>query len=120
MEEAGSSRLRVTLEGEATVAELVDRKVLDEVNITQIREQLNELVRKAEKPKLVLDFSSVSHLSSSALGMLITINKRVREKGGELRLCNISPSIYQVFVITRLNEILQIHDSRGEALASLS
>jgi len=37
-----------------------------------------------------------------------------------LRLCNVQPSIYEVFVITRLNEIFQIHSSRQEAISGLS
>jgi len=41
------------------------------------------------------------------------------EKSGALRLCNIIPAIYEVFVITRLNEIFKIHRSRQEAMDSL-
>ena len=56
------------------------------------------------------------HLSSAALGMLIALHKRVREKGGVLRLCNIRSSIYEVFEITRLSEVLKILPSREEAV----
>ncbi|MCL2700928.1 MAG: STAS domain-containing protein [Phycisphaerae bacterium] len=112
-------RLTVTNEGDVIVAELVDKKILDEVAITQIHEQLAALLGPVAAPKLVMDFARVAHMSSSALGMLITLHKRIREKQGELRLCGISPSIYEVFVITRLNEIFQISKTRPEALASL-
>ena len=73
----------------------------------------------AQKPRMVLDFGNVAHMSSSALGVLITLNKRVRERKGELRLCNIQPAIYEIFVITRLNEIFQICPTRQEAIDSL-
>jgi len=111
-------RLTVTNEGSVLVAELVDKKILDELAITQIQEQLSAVLAPAVEPKLVMDFSRVAHMSSSALGMLITLHKRIREKKGELRLCGISPSIYEVFVITRLNEIFKIVQTRQEALAS--
>lgn len=110
----------VTSEGDVRVVKLIDRKILDEVNIAQIGQQLNKLAAERDHPKIVVDFANVAHMSSSALGMLITLHKRVREREGELRLCNIQPSIYEVFVITRLNEIFQICQSRQEALASLS
>jgi len=113
-------RLNVSAEGPATVVELTDRKILDEVGISQIGEQLSSLVSQTDKPRMVLDFSSVSHMSSSALGMLITIHKRICEKQGELRLCNIAPGIYEVFVITRLSEIFRIYSSRQEAIDSLN
>lgn len=112
-------RLEVTTEGDVTVVKLADRKILDEINISQIGEQLNAIVAESEAPKLVLDFSNVSHMSSSALGMLITLHKRIREKDGQLRLCNIQAAIYEVFVITRLNEIFRISGTRDEALESM-
>jgi len=111
-------RLQITQEGDVQVVELTDKKILDEVNIAQIGEELNGLVAEMSDPKLVLNFAAVSHMSSSALGMLITLHKRMREKNGQLKLCNIQPAIYEVFVITRLNEIFDIHQSQQQALQS--
>jgi len=115
-----NSRMNVATEGDVTVVELTQRKILDEINITRIGEELAALVAADEKPKILLDFSAVSHMSSSALGMLITLHKRIREKSGRLALCNIQPSIYEVFVITRLNEIFQIAKTRQEAMDGLN
>ena len=112
-------RLNVSHEGDATLVEFTDRKILDEVTIAQISEQLLALVAEPGVPKLVLDFAGVAHMSSSALGTLITLHKRVQEKNGQMRLCGIQPAIYEVFVITRLNEIFSICTSRQDALASL-
>jgi anti-sigma B factor antagonist len=114
-----SPRMSVQVENDITIVELMSQKILDEMVIAEIGEQLNQLVEQAEYPRLVLDFTHVSHMSSSALGMLITLHKRIREKGGHLRLCNVQPAIYEVFVITRLNEIFQICQSRDEALKGL-
>ena len=112
-------QLDVTRQGKVIVVQLTDRKILDEMNIMQIGDDLNGLVAESETPRLVIDFSQVEHMSSSALGMLITLHKRIREKDGQLRLCCIQPSIYEVFVITRLNEIFQICRNRQEALADI-
>ena len=114
------ARVKTTRTDGLVVAELADRKILDEAIISQIAEQLYALVAESDSPKLVLDFQHVSHMSSGALGMLITLHKRIREKRGEMRLCNIGQSIYEVFVITRLNEVFQISDSRDGAIGDLS
>ena len=114
------SHLRVTPAGNATVVELTDRRILDEVSIGEIGDQLNQMVSQSSNPRFVLDFANVAHMSSSALGMLITLHKRVRERGGELRLCAIQPAIFEVFVITRLNEIFTICPTRQEAVDSLT
>ncbi len=113
-------RLTVSTEGNVTVVGFCDRKILDEVTIMRIGDQLNALVAEAEVPRMLLDFSSVAHMSSSALGVLITLHKRIREKSGQLRLCNIEPAIYEVFLITHLYEIFTICDSREEAMESLA
>jgi len=113
-------RLNVSSERDVTMIELTDKKILDEVSIAQIGDQLNALAVQKDMPKMVLDFSCVSHMSSSALGMLITLHKRIRERNGQLRLCNIQPAITEIFAITRLNEIFQICKSRAEAMESLS
>ena len=115
-----ASRLKATRTNGLVVVELADRKILDEAIISQIAEQLYALVAEGDSPKLVLDFQNVSHMSSGALGMLITLHKRIREKSGGLRLCNIGESIYEVFVITRLNEVFQVSDSREAAISELS
>ena len=113
-------RLNISAHGDVTVVELTDRKILDEICISQIGERLQGLVAKADVPKFVLDFSNVGHMSSSALGMLITLHKRIREKNGQLLLSGIQPPIYEVFVITRLNEIFRICQTKEEALGSVN
>ena len=56
-----------------------------------------------------------------AVGLvLINANKRVKEKNGQLRLTNIKPQIYEVFVITKLNKLFRILPTRAEGLASFS
>jgi len=112
-------RLKVSREGDATLVELTDRKILDEMSISQIAEHLKALVAKADPPKFVIDFTNVAHMSSSVLGMLITLHKRILEANGQLRLCGIMPAIMEIFVITRLNEIFSIFNTREAALASL-
>jgi anti-sigma B factor antagonist len=117
MSEQGQ-RVTVSERDGVHVVSFADKKILDEMSITEIGQQLGGIVAGADKPSLVLDFSKVSHMSSSALGMLITLHKRVREKGGSLRLAAIEPKIYEVFVITRLNEISDIHGTVEAAVAA--
>jgi anti-sigma B factor antagonist len=113
-------QLLVTQKGGAMIVEITNRKILDEISITKLGEELGQLARQDQGAKMIINFANVAHMSSSALGMLITLHKRICERKGQLRLCNIQPSIYEVFVITRLNEIFHIHQSLPEALESLN
>ena len=114
-----SPQINTVVENDVMITELISQKILDEVIIAEIGAQLTDMADRSQHPQMVLDFSAVSHMSSSALGMLITLHHRVDEKDGELRLCCVQPSIYEVFVITRLNEMFKICKSRQEALDSL-
>jgi len=110
------SHLTVTNRSGVSVVELADRKILDELCIAEIRDQLSKLVANTDGIKLLLSFKSVEHLSSAALGVLITLNKQVAEQSGTLKLSDIAPQIYEVFKITRLYEIFDIYDTAEQAL----
>jgi anti-sigma B factor antagonist len=114
------SRLVISEEGDVTKIEFVDRNILEEANIQQIGDEISQIIEQQDEPKLLINFEHVEHLSSAALGTLITINNKVRQKGGQLRLSNIDPQIYEVFVITKLNKLFQIHSDNQAALASFN
>jgi anti-sigma B factor antagonist len=112
--------LSVSEQKDIRVVEFTNNKILDEANIKEIGDGLNALVDERPNPKLLLDFATVDHLSSAALGMLINVNKRVRERNGQLRLTNIKPQIFEVFVITKLNKLFRIMPNRQEAMISFT
>ena len=114
---AGQRRIDIEEVGDVTVANFVDKKILDENNIQLIGNQLFGLVEEDGRQKIVLDFVNVEYLSSAALGKLITLDKKVKAVNGQLRLCSIRPDIYDVFAITRLNKLFDIHDDQESALA---
>ncbi len=100
---SAASRLRVVEDDGVTRIEFVDRNILDEANIQQIGEEISRLIDARSEPKVLISFENVDHLSSAALGTLITINNKVRGRNGQLRLADIDRQIYEVFVITMLN-----------------
>ena len=105
--------------GETVQVEFTVRKILDESNIAEIGEKLSEIVDAEERPKIIISFAAVDHLSSAALGTMIIINNKVKQKGGQLRLSNINPQIYDVFEITKLNKLFKIYSTVKEAQESL-
>ena len=100
------------------IIQFADRKILEELAISEIQEELLGLVAANPAISLLVSFKNVEHLSSAALGMLITLNKKVGDVSGALRLSDITPNIFEVFKITRLNRIFQIHDTAELALKS--
>jgi anti-sigma B factor antagonist len=108
----------VTQQKDIRIVEFTNNKILDEANIAEIGSTLTVMIDEKEYPKLLLDFANVDHLSSAALGMLINANNRIKQRNGQLRLANIKPQIFEVFVITKLNKLFRILPTRADALAS--
>jgi len=111
--------IRISTEPECTRVEFTEKHVIDEVVIRQIGNELTKLVDSSPRPRLVVSFTGVEHLSSAALGTLLTVMNRVRAKDGQLRLCDIAPQILQIFEITKLNKVLRIEKDLAAAKASL-
>ena len=118
MSTGATRRLDIEEVGDVTIAKFLDKKILDETNIQIIGSQMFRLVEEDGRRDIVLDFTNVEYLSSAALGKLITMEKKVKAARGRLRLCSIRPEIYEVFAITKLNKLFQIHEDQEQALAS--
>jgi anti-sigma B factor antagonist len=113
-EAEAEAKLTVSTEDGVTIVEFENRKILDELTINQIFEKLNELADTEKVPMILLNFRKVEHLSSAALGALITLSRKVSRRNGRLVLANIHPQIYEVFKITRLNRVFEITGTTQE------
>lgn len=113
-------RISVEYTDNATIVTFVDEKILEEMDIQALQASIMPVVEETERIKLILDFCNVRFFSSTVLGLLLRISKKVYERDGQLRLCNISPRIYEIFKITRLTKIFDICDDVKSATESLS
>ena len=113
-------KLNIEYVDKATIISFTDEKILEEKDIKVLRESIMSIVGQAERIKLILDFGNVRFLSSAVLGLLIRLSKRIYEQGGQLKLCNINPKIFEVFKITRLTTTFDIHKDVESAIEDLS
>ncbi len=111
-------RLEINEVGDVTVVRFRDHKIVEDINIQQLGQEMFHLVEVDNRGKVLLNFSSVDFLSSAALGKLITLDKKMKAHGGTLKLSNIRPEIYEVFAITKLNRLFDIKDDEADALAA--
>lgn len=77
---------------------------------------LDELEKGARK--VLIDFARTGYIDSSGLGVLVSLAKKIREAGGDLRLANLSDDLRTLFELTKLDTLFQISDSRERALES--
>jgi anti-sigma B factor antagonist len=62
----------------------------------------------------VIDLSEVRYISSSGIGLLITMLTKMRNVGGEVYLTEPSEHVKKLLIITKLNNIFTVFDSLGD------
>ena len=106
--EPKEARMIVENGTDVTLVTFQDENILEEQQIRRLERTLLPVVRQNEQKQLVLNFQNVKFMSSSFLGLLVKIHKRVIEMGGHLQLFNLDPKIHKVFEITQLVKIFDI------------
>ena len=85
------------------------------------RNELKDKVLKAledGESKVVLDFLSTEYIDSSGLGVLVSVSKKIREAGGELRLAGLNEDLRMLFELTKLDTLFKICNTADEAVQS--
>jgi anti-sigma B factor antagonist len=104
----------VKKQGDVTVIDVEGQLIVG--NRQELKQKvLEELENGAQK--FLIDFSSTGYIDSSGLGVLVSLSKKIREQGGELRLANLNEDLRTLFELTKLDTLFNIADSREEALS---
>jgi anti-sigma B factor antagonist len=86
-------------------------------NRQELKQKVLDQLEAGER-KFLIDFASTGYIDSSGLGVLVSLSKKIREQGGELRLANLNEDLRTLFELTKLDTLFSIADSRSEALSS--
>src|ERR1051325_10817208 len=70
--------------------------------------------------RFVIDFTKTGYIDSSGLGVLVSLSKKIREQGGELRLAGLNDDLQTLFELTKLDTLFSIAKTPEEALAAFS
>ncbi len=91
--------------------------LMGEPDTTEVRDKIYSLLQDDVR-KIVLDLSKVKWINSSGLGALISSVTSVKNKGGEMRLANVSDKVESLFMITQLIKVFKTYESVDRAVAS--
>jgi len=67
---------------------------------------------------VLIDFTSTGYIDSSGLGALVSLSKKLRDAGGDLRLAGLNEDLRTLFELTKLDTLFSIADSAEQALAN--
>src|SRR5262249_14273489 len=112
--------LEVRRQGDQAVVCFAGLDRLDEYNSDNVGKELSQLVEGLERPRVALDLRNIHYVTSTALGKLIGLNKKVRSGGGRLGPFTPAPAVAEVLAVTCLDKVFEISPPAGEASESLS
>jgi anti-sigma B factor antagonist len=85
---------------------------------------VNEFERKLEEIinlknyNILINCENLDYISSAGLGAIMGVIEEIRENSGDLRMCNMSESVYNIFDIVGFTELYKIFNTEEEALNS--
>lgn len=107
---------RTALAGDLALVELAGQ--VDLHTAPQLKEQLLAAIDEGAV-NVVVDLSEATFIDSMTLGVLLGAVKRLRPRGGRLRIVCTDPSIRKIFEITLLDRVFSLYSTRDEALERL-
>ncbi len=111
--------LEYTLTEENNIQVLVlSGELIDKHQANDLMTRMEELLEQG-KPKLIIDLSDLKYMNSSGLNVLIQLLTKTRNNGGESVIYNLSKKVNDLLVITKLNTLFKVADSKEAAIKML-
>ena len=89
---------------------------IDTTTSAELEHSLESLI-KSNNYNIIIDLENVDYISSAGWGIFISELKGIRDKGGDLKLVNMMPDVYEVFELLEFHYILKAFDSIEDAIA---
>ena len=86
-------------------------------NRQELKQKVIEALEGGAK-QFVIDFTRTGYIDSSGLGVLVSLSKKIREQGGDLRLAGLNEDLQTLFELTKLDTLFSIPQTPAEALAA--
>jgi stage II sporulation protein AA (anti-sigma F factor antagonist) len=92
---------------------------LDHHTADEVRNQVSSAIESNQIRFLVLNLEKLMFMDSSGLGVILGRYKQLKQIGGEMIICSVSPSVERLFDMSGLFKIIRLESSEVEALHRL-
>lgn len=92
---------------------------LDHHSAEEVRSKIDDRLDREAVGKLVLDFSDVSFMDSSGIGVVIGRYKKIAARKGSICIANVNNSVKRVFDLSGMFKIIKVYENLEQALKSI-
>ena len=103
--------------GDVMVLSVVGDITMNGTEATQVADKVRSGLHEGHD-RFVLDLGHVRYVDSFGLGELVQAFAAVRNRGGSIKLLNVTRRLNDLLVLTRLLTVFDCFDQEAEALAS--
>ncbi|HOM01646.1 MAG TPA: anti-sigma F factor antagonist [Acetivibrio sp.] len=89
---------------------------LDHHTAEYIRQKLDAEMLKSTTQNMVLDFSKVTFMDSSGIGVVMGRYKNIQKLNGKMALAGVNDKIKRIFEMSGLMKLISAYDSIDEAI----
>ena len=115
-----NSYINLQEQGDVMIVSFKSRLLNDEENIEQLGQELFALVEQSNWLKLALDLANVDYLTSSVLGKLITLHRKLHRCQGKMVLFGLSDGVDAILRTSKLLTYFVVVENRDAALTQLA
>jgi len=88
---------------------------LDASTVKTFKADITPVIEGTGK-KVVFDMSHLQFIDSSGLGAILSCLRKLNGSGGDLKLCGMTKPIRTLFELVRMHRIMDIYNTRDEAV----
>jgi anti-sigma B factor antagonist len=67
---------------------------------------------------ICIDLINVKHICSSALGVMVAIKRKIKDREGDIKLVIMNENLLKLFQTTMLDKVFEIFESQRECLTA--
>lgn len=105
--------------GDIAIVKITGDITLNKGGDVLLKDKVQSLVQQGHT-KILLDLGGVSYVDSAGLGQLVNTYATVKNRGGSLKLLNVTKRLRDLLVVTRLLTVFDTFESEAEGIASFS
>ncbi|ERI90740.1 anti-sigma F factor antagonist [Clostridiales bacterium oral taxon 876 str. F0540] len=92
---------------------------LDHHSAEEVRSKIDDRLDRENINKLIMDFTNVTFMDSSGIGVVIGRFKKISLKKGDVCITNVNNSVKRVFDLSGMFKIIKLYDNVEQALKSI-
>ncbi|HWE85056.1 MAG TPA: STAS domain-containing protein [Terracidiphilus sp.] len=109
-------KMRTREAKDITIIDLTGRLTMGE-SCKALRDEVHDELGQENK-KILLNLADVTYIDSAGLGELTSAFMSVKNRGGALKLVNLTKRVHDLMQITKLYTVFEVFDDEKTALAS--